>query len=189
MTDSSSSSSPSDGLSFILDESSDDEQIFAHVHENEKEKRALELIMKLRQLREEKRASSSSASQRRRKKKRFIKRDREEAHERLVKDYFADDSIYNESHFRRRFRMRRHLFLRIVDALQSRFDFFKQRTDALGRRGLSPLTKRTVAIRMLACGISTDRFDEYLKICESIAMECMKNFDAAVIQVFGKEYL
>jgi len=46
--------------------------------------------MKLRQLREEKRASSSSASQRRRKKKRFIKRDREEAHKRLVKDYFAD---------------------------------------------------------------------------------------------------
>ena len=44
MTDSSSSS---DGLSFILDDSSDDEQILAHVHENEKEKRALELIMKL----------------------------------------------------------------------------------------------------------------------------------------------
>ena len=133
MTDSSSSSSSSDGLSFILDESSDDEQIFAHVHENEKEKRALELIMKLTQLREGKRASSSSASQRRRKKKRFIKRDREEAHERLMKDYFADDSIYNESHSHRRFRMRRHLFLRIVDALQSCFDLLQAEDGCFGK--------------------------------------------------------
>jgi len=147
MTDSSSSSSSSsDGMSFKLDESSDDEQLLKRVCDNEKEKRAREVIMKLRQLREEKRPSSSSASQRRRKKKRFIKRDREEAHKHLVKDYFADDSIYNESHFRRRFRMRRHLFLSIVDALQSHFDFFKQRTDALGRCGLSPLTNCTAAL-------------------------------------------
>jgi len=31
--------------------------------------------------------------------------------------------------------------------------------------------------------------DEYLKIGESTAMECMKNFAAGVIQVFGEEYL
>jgi len=74
-----------------------------YVLDNEDEKRALELVMKLRQLREEKRASSSSASRRPRKKKRFIKRDCEEAHERLRKDYFVEDSIYNETHFRRRF--------------------------------------------------------------------------------------
>jgi len=42
MTDSSSSSSSSDGLSFILDESSDDEQILKYVRDNEKENRALE---------------------------------------------------------------------------------------------------------------------------------------------------
>ena len=178
MIDSSSSSSSSDGLSFILEESSDDEKILKYVLDNENEKRALELVKKLRQLREEKRASSSSASRRPRKKKRFVKRDYEEAHERLHKDYFAEDSIYNESHFCRRFRMRRHLFLRVVDALQSRFEFFKQKSDALGRRGLSPLTKCTTTIRILAYGISTDCVDEYLKIGESMAMECMKNFAA-----------
>ena len=58
MTDSSSSSSKSDGLSFILEESSDNEKILKYVLDNENEKRALQLVMKLRQIREEKRASS-----------------------------------------------------------------------------------------------------------------------------------
>jgi len=61
MNDSSTSSS-SDGLSFILEESSDDEQILKYVLDNEDKKRALELVMKLRQIREENRALSSSAS-------------------------------------------------------------------------------------------------------------------------------
>jgi len=65
----SSLSATSDGLSFILEESSDDEQISKYVLDNEDNKRALELVMKLRQLREEKRVSSSLASQRPRKKK------------------------------------------------------------------------------------------------------------------------
>ena len=59
----------------------------------------------------------------------------------------------------------------------------------MGRRGLSPLIKCTAAIRILAYGISADCVDEYLKIGESTAMECMKNFMAGVIQVFGEEYL
>ena len=113
----SSSSASSDGLSFILEKSSDDKHILKYVLDNDNDKRALELIMKLRQVREEKRASSSLASRKPRKKKRFIRRDREGAHERLHKDYFVEDSIYNETHFRRRFQMWRHLFLRIVDAL------------------------------------------------------------------------
>ena len=54
---------------------------------------------------------------------------------------------------------------------------------------LSPLTKCTAAIRILAYAISADCVDEYLNIGESTAMECMKNFAAGVIQVFGEEYL
>ena len=77
------SSSSSDGLSFILEESSDDEHILKYFLDNDNDKRKLELIMNLKQAREDMRASTSSASQRPRKKKRFIRRDREEAHERL----------------------------------------------------------------------------------------------------------
>ena len=85
--------------------------------------------------------------------------------------------------------MRKHLFLRIVSTLESRFEYFQLRHDGLGRRGLSPLTKCTAAMRMLAYGILDDCVDEYLKIGESTAMECMKNFAVGVIQVFGEEYL
>jgi len=42
---------------------------------------------------------------------------------------------------------------------------------------------------MLAYGIAADCFDEYLKIGESTALECMKNFCAGVVQTFGEEYL
>ena len=59
----------------------------------------------------------------------------------------------------------------------------------MGRRGLSPLTKCTATIRILAYDISTDCVDEYLKIRESTAMECFKNFAAGVIQVFKEVYL
>jgi len=130
------------------------------------------------QAREEKRGSSSSSSRRPWNKKRFIKRDWEEAHEHLYKDYFVEDFVYNETHFRRRFWMQRHLFLRIVDTLQSRFEFFQQRSDALERRGLSPITKCTTTIWMLSYGISADCVSEYLKISESTAIERMNNFAA-----------
>ena len=190
MSDPSSSSmtsSSTDGLSFILEESSDDSPILENIINNDNAPKLLELALKLRRIRQKSRASSSS--RRPIKKKIFVKRDRQEAHDRLYKDYFAEDSIYNETHFRRRFRMRRHLFLRIVGALESRFEYFQLRYDGLGGRGLSPLTKCTAAMRMLAYGISADYVDEYLKIGESTAMECMKNFAAGVIQLFGEEYL
>ena len=41
--------------------------------------------------------------------------------ERLVKDYFAENLVYTPETFRRRFRIGRHVFLRIVHAL-SNFD-------------------------------------------------------------------
>ena len=85
--------------------------------------------------------------------------------------------------------MRRHLFTHIVDALSTRYEYFQQRYDGLDRRGLSPLTRCTAAMQMLAYSIVTDCVDEYLKIGESTALECLKNFAARVVQTFGQEYL
>ena len=119
-------------------------------------------------------------------KRRFIKRDRQEAHERLFKDYFTEDSVYNEQHFRRRFKMRKHLFIRIMEALGNHSDYFQLKYDAVGNRGLTPLTKCTAALRMLAYGISADCIDEYLKIGESTSLQCLKKFSKGVIVVFGK---
>jgi len=146
MSDSSSSSllSSTDRLSFILEESSDDTEMLKYVLDDKTDIKIIELLMKWRQATQANGALSSSRKPR--KKKRFIRRDREEPHQCLYKDYFAEDSIYNESHFRSKFRMRRHLFIPIVDALSTHYEYFQQRYDDIGRQGLSPLTKCTAVM-------------------------------------------
>ncbi|XP_025630285.1 uncharacterized protein [Arachis hypogaea] len=69
----------------------------------------------------------------------------------------ADTSTMSEKRrVLHRFRMRRHMFLRIVDALSNVYPYFQQRVDATRRRGLSPLQKCTAAIRILAYDIAVD---------------------------------
>ena len=184
--DSSYSSSSSDGLSCILEESSDDTPILEEFLDDEPDAQQMSFLVRLRQATEQMRALLSS---KRRRKKRFIRRDREEAHERLYREYFAEGSVYNEHHFRRKFRMRKNLFIRIMEALGNHSEYFQLRYDALGRRGLTPLIKCTAAMWMLAYGISVDGLDKYLKVGESTALECMKKFARGVVTVFGEEYL
>ena len=45
------------------------------------------------------------------------------------------------------------------------------------------------AMRMLAYGISADQLDEWVRLGESTVLQIFKNFVAAVIKAFGKEYL
>ncbi|XP_073309962.1 uncharacterized protein [Primulina huaijiensis] len=94
----------------------------------------------------------------------FIRRDREIADRKLFNDYFAENPVYNEAMFRRRFRMSRNLFLRIVDGIQNDDVYFIQRSDSLGRLGLSTNQKATAALRMLAYALPADATDEYIQI-------------------------
>jgi hypothetical protein len=121
--------------------------------------------------------------------RRFVARDREEANQRLMNDYFMENPVYNSIIFRRRFRMRRPLFERIVNTLGEWSLFFTLRFDAANRPGLSPHQKCTAAIRQLANGSPAEQLDEYIKIGESTAVECLKLFVEGVITVFGAEYL
>jgi len=121
--------------------------------------------------------------------RKYINRNREGAHAQLMADYFDENPLYSDTMFRRRFRMRRHVFLRIVNTLGVWSSYFAQRVDCTGRLGLSPLQKCTAAIRMLAYGIAVDMLDEYLKVAKSTSLECLKNFMQGVIEVFGPEYL
>ncbi|KAJ9547860.1 hypothetical protein OSB04_020403 [Centaurea solstitialis] len=68
-------------------------------------------------------------------------RGREDGHDKLVADYFSDNPVYNDEDFKRRFRMSRRLFVRIVSDLEREFDCFKQQWDARGVMGFSPLQK------------------------------------------------
>ena len=42
---------------------------------------------------------------------------------------------------------------------------------------------------MLAYGVPADALDEYIRIGESTALEALRNFVVAVVEVFGPEYL
>ncbi|XP_019240160.1 PREDICTED: uncharacterized protein LOC109220152 [Nicotiana attenuata] len=85
--------------------------------------------------------------------------------------------------------MSRNLFLRIVDEVKGHDMYFVQRADAMGRFGLSTLQKITAVFRMLAYGLPADATDEYVKIGESTAIESLKRFCRAVVEVFGEQYL
>ncbi|XP_058742282.1 uncharacterized protein LOC131614742 [Vicia villosa] len=97
--------------------------------------------------------------------------------------------LYIDVQFRRRFRMHRHIFLQIVDALGNHDEYFQMRVDATGKMGLSPLQKCTSSIRMLAHGSPADSVDEYVRIGESTSIECLQRFVQGVNAVFGAEYL
>ncbi|XP_073045580.1 uncharacterized protein [Primulina eburnea] len=97
--------------------------------------------------------------------------------------------MYNESMFKRRFLMSRRLFLRIMESVQQHDNYFVQKVNALGRPRLYPYQKITAAIRIIAYGMASDSMDEYIKIGESDAIESLKRFSWAMVEVFGDRYL
>ena len=103
-------------------------------------------------------------------------RDRVSGHSRMLNDYFVENPVYDETLFRRRFRLNRSLFLRILHTLQQHNDYFVQRRNAANTVGLSGEQKMTVALRMLAYSMSADSLDEYVKIGETTTIECVKRF-------------
>ncbi|XP_074314526.1 uncharacterized protein LOC141649744 [Silene latifolia] len=123
-----------------------------------------------------------------RRRRRNIERNREEGHKQLYNDYFMDP-VYPEELFRRRFRMHKHLFMRIVNALSANDRFFQQRVGGNGRPSFSPLQRCTTALRVLAYGTSTDSVDEYLRMSNTSIMDSLKLFVEGVISCFGNEYL
>ena len=89
----------------------------------------------------------------------------------LYADYFADNPLHGEAVFRRRFRMSRKLFLKIVYALRDYDSYFRCKTDCTGMAGFSALQKCTVAMRMLAYGAPGDAANDYLRMAESTALD------------------
>ena len=119
----------------------------------------------------------------------YCHRDREGGDTRLFYDYFTDKLVYNDQLFRHKYKMRRYLFLRLIDGV-SQFDpWFLQTPDAMGKLGLSTLQKCTTAIQMLAYGVPIDACDEYIRLGESTVLEAMKSWAAAIHACFGETYL
>ena len=115
----------------------------------------------------------------------IVNRSIKEGELRLYNDSFAENLKFTESQFKRRFRMNRRLFLRIVNAVEAHNPYFKQMIDVLGILGLFFLQKVTTAHRILVYGILADLTDEYLRIGETTAIESLRAFVKAIIKVFG----
>ncbi|XP_052626734.1 uncharacterized protein LOC111909751 [Lactuca sativa] len=119
----------------------------------------------------------------------MLNRNREEGHENLYRDYFADNCVYRTKDFKRRFRLSRDVFLRIANALESRYEFFQLRYDARGRRGFTTLQKCDAAIRLMAMGESPDTMDDYMRMSERTARESLYTLSRGVVETFGDVYL
>jgi hypothetical protein len=78
--------------------------------------------------------------------RRYIGRNHEDAENRLRAYYFSENPMYTDLQFRRRYRMRKHLFERIVQTLGEWSPVFRQRSDAFGKVGFSPILKCTATL-------------------------------------------
>jgi hypothetical protein len=93
---------------------------------------------------------------------------------------FSSSSFAENTYFGRtcRFRMRPHVFLRLVQAVDNVDPYFHFKYDAAGRAGLSPLQKCVAAIHILAYDVPTTAAAEYVRIGESTARETLNHFCA-----------
>jgi hypothetical protein len=110
-------------------------------------------------------------------------------HEHLMQDYFAKVPTYPPRLFRRRYRMRHSLFVKIVKDCEAASDYFKHRRSAAGIMGFSGYQKISAAMRVLAYGIPADYTDEYLRIGQDTTMESVRRFAKLVIRLYGDVYL
>ncbi|XP_058782080.1 uncharacterized protein LOC131656364 [Vicia villosa] len=121
--------------------------------------------------------------------RKYLNRDHAAANQRLIDDYFANEPTYDDAMFRRRYRMKKNVFLRIVGDLSSSDNYFTQRVDAANKEGISPLAKCTTTMRMLAYGVAADAVDEYIKIGGTTALECLRRFCKGIIRLYEQVYL
>lgn len=118
-----------------------------------------------------------------------IDRNRQQGHERIMSDYFSDAPVYNDNIFRRRFRMQKSLFVRIMNDVTAFDTYFQQKPDALGVPGLSTIQNFTATSRLHCYGVAADAVDEYVRIAETTTSKCLQRFCAAIVGLYTNKYM
>ncbi|XP_050105631.1 uncharacterized protein LOC126585270 [Malus sylvestris] len=118
-----------------------------------------------------------------------LDRKREKRGKNLLEDYFIPNSIFPDHVFRRRFRMQRHLFNKIMSDICNHDSYFVQKEDAFHVLGLIPEQKITASLRMLAYGASADQVDEIARMGKTTVLESLMRFCSAIEALYTKEYL
>ncbi|KAI5008129.1 hypothetical protein ZWY2020_009177 [Hordeum vulgare] len=119
----------------------------------------------------------------------FIRRERIDAHKRLVRNYFGSPPVLPEKYFRRRFRMSKNLFIHICNSVKQHNPVFEQRRNCVGLLGHSIEQKVTAAFRMMAYGVPAHYIDDNLAMQESTSIFYVKQFAMTMVEVFGPQYL
>jgi hypothetical protein len=118
-----------------------------------------------------------------------VRRPQQSGHDKLFWDYFCENPIYGHRFFRRHFRMSRHLFICIANAVKEHWSYFVQKRNAVGKLGHSCFKKVAASIRMLASRCAADLVGDWLYIGESTAIKSMRLFVKSVVEIFRDRYL
>ncbi|XP_068304443.1 uncharacterized protein [Pyrus communis] len=106
----------------------------------------------------------------------------------LLDDYFVRNNAFPDTYFRRRFRMERHLFNKIMIAVCNHDSYFVQKNDAFGVMSLIPEQKIIVALRMLGYGAFADQVDEIAKMEKSTILKSLMRFCSVIEFIYTTEY-
>ncbi|XP_070669009.1 uncharacterized protein [Malus domestica] len=107
----------------------------------------------------------------------------------LLEDYFVRNNPFPNTYFRRRFRMERHLFNKIMIVVCNHDSYFVQKNDAFVVMGLFPEQKIITALRMLAYGASADQVDKIARMGKSTILESLMSFCEPIESIYTEEYL
>ncbi|MBW0529146.1 hypothetical protein O181_068861 [Austropuccinia psidii MF-1] len=110
-------------------------------------------------------------------------------YQRLYKDYFRKDPVYNNQLFRRHFCMKWSLFLNIVSKIEEEYSYLNQRSNAAGKIGLTGLQKITSEMQQLSYGTSADHINEYVRISETTSLKSLHLFCQELIEASETTYL
>nr|XP_043615943.1 uncharacterized protein LOC122587843 [Erigeron canadensis] len=118
-----------------------------------------------------------------------VNRDRWAASQRLHRDNFCEEPKYDSDFLEDRYRMPKHLFLKIVRDLEVRCSYFQELYDARLKKSFTPIQKCTSAIRQLATSNTPDEYDKYLEMAQRTSRECLQMFCDAIVQTYDTEFL
>ncbi|KAM2113728.1 hypothetical protein ACFX1Q_022371 [Malus domestica] len=107
----------------------------------------------------------------------------------LLEDYFIPNSIFPDHVFKRRFRMQRNLFDKIMSAICNHDPYFVQKDDVFHVLCLIPEQKITASLRMLTYGASANQVDEIARMGRTTVLESLMRFCFAIEALYTNEYL
>ena len=109
--------------------------------------------------------------------RRVINRDRVCTARLLQMGYFALKPTFPyDPWFRHRFRMRKPLFLRIVEGVEAHDDYFNPSRDCYSQLSFFAKQKCTAALKMLALGTAADVVGEMVRMGESTCLKTTVKF-------------